>query len=295
MGVALGAARSSARDVAELVRELTDRVVPRLRATRPTAVNLFWALDGMQATLEALAAAPGASVETVRKGLRDEAERIVSADEAICREIGRVGLEVVPRGARIMTHCNAGALATGGFGTALGVVRAAAEEGRDVSVLACETRPLLQGARLTAWELQRDDIPVRVCTDGMAAAMMQRGAVDLVLVGADRVARNGDVVNKIGTYGLAVLAEAHGIPFYVAAPLSTIDGAVASGDDVPIEVRHRDEIARVGGRVLVPDGVDVEQPAFDVTPARLLAGLVTERALVRAPFEDGIARLFAGG
>jgi methylthioribose-1-phosphate isomerase len=192
----------------------------------------------------------------------------------------------------VLTHCNAGALATAGVGTALGVVRAAVESGRRVSVLADETRPFLQGARLTAWELARDAIPVTVITDGMAGHLMQRGEVDLVLVGADRIAANGDVANKIGTYPLAVLAGAHGIPFYVAAPLSTIDLAAESGDDIPIEERGRDEVARLAGYAVVPDGVPVRHPAFDVTPARLVTALVTERGVARPPYADSLRALF---
>jgi methylthioribose-1-phosphate isomerase len=197
----------------------------------------------------------------------------------------------VPEGARILTHCNAGALATGGYGTALGVVRAAVEAGRHVSVLADETRPFLQGARLTAWELAKDGIPVAVVTDGMPAHLMRRGEVDLVIVGADRVAANGDVANKIGTYGLALVARAHGVPFYVAAPVSTIDPATADGDAIPIEERGREEVARLAGTQLVPDGVPVRHPAFDVTPAALVTALVTERGIVRAPDRDSIAAL----
>jgi methylthioribose-1-phosphate isomerase len=292
LGVALGAVRSKAGDVWALSAELREQTMPRLARTRPTAVNLFWALDRMNAVVTALAAAPGATLQSMRAGLIAEAEHIVRSDVETCREIGRVGVEVVPRGARIFTHCNAGALATAGYGTALGVVRAAAEAGLGISVLADETRPLLQGARLTAWELKRDHIPVRVCTDNMAASLMQRGMIDLVIVGADRIAANGDVANKIGTYGVAVLAAAHGIPFYVAAPLSTIDRSLAHGGEIPIEVRHRDEVARIGSHTVLPDGVDVEQPAFDVTPARLIAGIVTERTLVRPPYPEGISALF---
>lgn len=292
MGVALGAVRSKAGDVPALLEELHDGVMPRLARTRPTAVNLFWALDRMRAVAGDLAADTQASVASVRAGLVAEAERMLDEDIEICREIGRVGVEVVSPGARILTHCNAGALATGGYGTALGVVRAAAEAGLGISVLADETRPLLQGARLTAWELQRDEIPVRVCTDNMAGWLMQKGEVDLVVVGADRIAANGDAANKIGTYGVAVLAHAHGIPFYVAAPLSTIDRKIESGAEIPIEVRGREEVARIGGHTVLPDGVDVEQPAFDVTPARLIAGIVTERGLVRAPNAEGIRALF---
>jgi methylthioribose-1-phosphate isomerase len=294
LGVALGAVRSSAGDPAELLRDLRTTTIPRLARTRPTAVNLFWALDRMDGVAEALAASEGADVASVRAGLIAEAQLIVASDVEICRAIGRVGVAIVPKGANILTHCNAGALATAGYGTALGVVRAAAAAGLGISVLADETRPLLQGARLTAWELQRDRIPVRVCTDSMSASMMLRGRVDLVIVGADRIAANGDVANKIGTYGVAVLAHAHQIPFYVAAPLSTIDRNLAHGDEIPIEVRHRDEVARIGGHSVLPDGVEVEQPAFDVTPARLVTGIITERGLVRAPYPEGIAALFSG-
>ena len=265
MGVALGAASSTAEDPAGLVADLETRVMPRLARTRPTAVNLFWALNRMTQTLGRLVDAPGADAGSIRSGLLAEAERILEEDKGICREIGRAGLELVPDEARIMTHCNAGALATGGYGTALGVIRAAVEAGRQVRVLADETRPLLQGARLTAWELSRDGIPVEVCTDSMAGYLMQQGEVDLVVVGADRIAANGDVANKIGTYGLAVLAQAHEIPFYVAAPLSTIDLEAPDGAAIPIETRGRDEVARIGGRTLVPDPVGVRQPAFDVT------------------------------
>ena len=292
MGIALGAWRSDAREVAALVEELESQVIPRLQRTRPTAVNLFWALDRMRETMTGLAGAPGASTDSLREGLLAEAETILEDDKAICRKIGQVGLDLVPDGSQVLTHCNAGALATGGYGTALGVVRAAVESGRDVRVLADETRPLLQGARLTAWELSRDAIPVEVCTDNMAGYLMQQGEVDLVVVGADRIAANGDVANKIGTYALAVLAHAHSIPFYVAAPLSTIDLQIADGAGIPIEIRGRDEVARVGGRTLVPDRVGVRQPAFDITPAALVTALVTEKGLVKPVCREAIAALF---
>ena len=213
---------------------------------------------------------------------------------AACRALGRLGAQLVPDGARILTHCNAGALATGGYGTALGVVRAAVEAGRDVSVLADETRPFLQGARLTAWELSRDDIPVTVITDAMAGHLMQRGEVDLVLVGADRIAANGDVANKIGTYSLAVLAREHRVPFYVAAPCSTVDLATPNGAGIPIEERGRLEVAEIGGRTVVPEGVPVRHPAFDVTPARLVDAIVTEAGVARAPYPGALAALCAG-
>ncbi|MCS5635218.1 MAG: S-methyl-5-thioribose-1-phosphate isomerase [Myxococcota bacterium] len=292
MGVALGAWHSHADDVAGLLGDLESRVFPRLARTRPTAVNLFWALDRMRGVMEGLASAADASVDSVRAGLLAEAETILEDDKAICRAIGRAGADLVPDGANILTHCNAGALATGGYGTALGVVRAAVEAGRRVQVLADETRPLLQGARLTAWELSRDAIPVEVCTDNMAGYLMQQGEVDLVVVGADRIAANGDVANKIGTYALAVLARAHQIPFYVAAPLSTIDLEIEDGSAIPIEIRGRDEVARMGNRTLLPEEVGVRQPAFDVTPAGLVTALVTERGLLLAPGREGIAGLF---
>ena len=294
MGVALGAWHSAASDVAGLVEDLDSRVLPRLERTRPTAVNLFWALERMRGVMAGLASEPDASADSVRAGLLAEAETILSDDKAICRAIGQSGIELVPDGSTILTHCNAGGLATGGYGTALGVVRAAVEAGRQVQVLADETRPLLQGARLTAWELSRDSIPVEVCTDNMAGYLMQRGEVDLVVVGADRIAANGDVANKIGTYAVAVLARAHQIPFYVAAPLSTIDLEIEDGSAIPIEIRGRDEVARVGNRTLLPDAVGVRQPAFDVTPAGLVTALVTEKGALRAPDREGIAALFAG-
>jgi methylthioribose-1-phosphate isomerase len=289
LGLALAARTSRARSAAALRAELAG-AARRLARTRPTAVNLAFALGRV---LEAAAGGgPDPTPESVAAAVVEAARRLVAEDAAACRAIGAAGAALVPDGARVLTHCNAGALATAGIGTALGVVRAAVEAGRRVSVLADETRPFLQGARLTAWELARDAIPVTVITDGMAGHLMQRGEVDLVLVGADRVAANGDVANKIGTYPLAVLAGAHGIPFYVAAPLATIDLAAASGADIPIEERGRDEVARVAGRAVVPDGVPVRHPAFDVTPARLVSALVTERGIARPPWADSLRALF---
>jgi len=288
MGVARGAVDCHASDVGGLLLELEQQVIPRLARTRPTAVNLFWALERMQACAARLATAPGADVASVRRGLVAEARRVLEQDIEICRRLGRLGSELVPDGARVLTHCNAGALATGGYGTALGVLRAAVAAGKRISVLAGETRPLLQGARLTSWELQRDGIPVTVFTDNMAGHLMQRGEVDLVLVGADRIAANGDVANKIGTYGLAVLADAHGIPFYVAAPCSTVDLTLADGRGIPIEERGRAEVAEFGGRSVLPEGVGVRQPAFDVTPARLVHVIVTEIRICRDPYEESL-------
>jgi methylthioribose-1-phosphate isomerase len=291
-GVACAAA-APARDLAEQAAALR-AAEARLARTRPTAVNLFWALGRMRAALAAVQAAPGATPARVAEAAVAAAQALLEEDVATCRAIGRAGLSLVPSGARILTHCNAGALATAGYGTALGLVRAAAEAGRGVSVLADETRPFLQGARLTAWELARDAIPVSVITDGMAGFLMQRGEVDLVVVGADRIARNGDVANKIGTYGLAVLARAHGLPFYVAAPRSSVDPATASGAAIPIEERGRDEVATLAGRMLVPEGVPVRHPAFDVTPAALVTAIVTEAGVARPPYEESLGALIGG-
>jgi methylthioribose-1-phosphate isomerase len=290
-GVALAARRSAAHGL-EALREDVGGATARLARTRPTAVNLFWALGRMREAFDAACAEPGADVEQVRARLLSAAQSILEADVAACRAMGLLGAALVPEGARILTHCNAGALATGGYGTALGVVRAAHEAGRRITVLADETRPFLPGARLTAWELARDGIPVTVVTDGMAGFLMQRGEVDLVVVGADRIAANGDVANKIGTYGLAVLAREHGLPFYVAAPRSTIDLATASGDAIPIEERGRGEVARIGDVELLPDGVPVRHPAFDVTPARLVTAIVTEAGVAREPYAASLRELF---
>jgi methylthioribose-1-phosphate isomerase len=253
----------------------------RIRATRPTAVNLPWAID----RLLARAAATEGDTQALLCGLRDEATAILDDDRAMCRRIGEHGLPLIPDGARVLTHCNAGALATSGMGTALAPVYLAAQAGRAVEVLVDETRPLLQGSRLTAWELARANIPVRVIADNMAASLMRAGRVDLCIVGADRIAANGDVANKIGTYGVAVLARHHGVPFYVAAPASTFDEAMTSGAAIEIEQRRREEVACGFGRVTVPDGVPVENPAFDVTPAELVSAIVSDRGVHRAPYD----------
>jgi len=254
----------------------------RLVGARPTAVNLAWAVRRMAAFFDRGAAA-----------LLAEAHAIRDEDEAACRRIGALGAELLPSAARILTHCNAGALATAGYGTALGVVRSAFEQGKGQMVFAGETRPFLQGARLTAWELQRDGIPVTLLTDGMAGWLMQRGEIGCAVVGADRIAANGDVANKIGTYALAVLARHHGLPFYVAAPWSTVDLATARGEDIPIEERPSDEVVMIGGRRIAPVGVTARYPAFDVTPAALITAIVTERGVVRAPHARGLAALEA--
>jgi methylthioribose-1-phosphate isomerase len=261
-----------------------------MAATRPTAVNLFWAIERMKKTF-ADAAHGGCSVDEIKQRLDTEAQKIHDEDVASCRTMGAHGATLVPQDARILTHCNAGALATAGYGTALGVIRAAAEAGKKVAVLADETRPFLQGARLTAWELVKDGIDTTVITDNMAGAMMRLGNVDLVVVGADRIAANGDVANKIGTYGVAVLAKEHGIPFYVAAPISTIDLSVPSGDGIPIEERPADEVAVVRGQRIAPDGIAVANPAFDVTPSRLISAIITERGVARGPYAEALAAL----
>jgi methylthioribose-1-phosphate isomerase len=269
-----------------------ERICRRLRRTRPTAVNLAWALDVCAAELGALLRA-GAKDAEVRAGARALAVRLHDEDVATCRAIGAAGLPLVPAGARVLTHCNAGGLATAGYGTALGVIRAASDAGRIARVLACETRPFLQGARLTAWELARDRIPVTLITDGSAGALMRRGEIDLVIVGADRIAANGDVANKIGTYTHAVLARANGVPFFVAAPLSTVDLATATGDAIPIEQRSPDEVTSLAGRRVAPEGVSALNPAFDVTPAELVTGIITERGVARAPYAAALSVLGA--
>jgi methylthioribose-1-phosphate isomerase len=290
LGVARAAAASGAQAATALAAEL-EAACARLARTRPTAVNLFWALARMRARIAAELARPGADAAGLRAAVIAEARALVAEDEAVCRALGRTGVPLVRDGARILTHCNAGALATAGWGTALGVVRSALAAGRKLSVLADETRPFLQGARLTAWELARDGIPVTVVTDGMAGHLMRRGEVDLVLVGADRVARNGDVANKIGTYGLAVLAREHGLPFYVAAPISTLDLATASGDEIPIEERAAAEVTQFAGQAIAPAGVGARHPAFDVTPAALVAAIITERGIARPPYPESLRAL----
>jgi methylthioribose-1-phosphate isomerase len=287
-GVALEARRL--RESAGVSRdEAIERAFAVLRASRPTAVNLYWALARMQAVY---AAVRKRDTEAVASALTGEAARIFAEDLEVNRAMGRHGAVLVADGARIMTHCNAGALATSGHGTALGVVRSARDAGKRVSVIANETRPFLQGARLTAWELLQERIPVTLVTDGMAGHLMQRGKVDMVIVGADRVAANGDVANKIGTYPLAVLAARHGIPFYVAAPLSTIDRAISDGSGIPIEERDPAEVTGFRSERWAPQGVSVVNPAFDVTPSSLVTALITERGVVRAPTRDSLGALF---
>jgi methylthioribose-1-phosphate isomerase len=290
MGLALGMRRSKAQGTRQFAVEFT-KLCELLAATRPTAVNLFWAIDRMKRTFAAGVQA-GESPGELKARLGREAQAIHDEDVDSCRAMGRFGAAVVPDAARILTHCNAGALATAGYGTALGVIRAAAEAGRVARVFADETRPFLQGARLTAWELVRDNVPTTVITESMAGPLMRRGEIDVVVVGADRIAANGDVANKIGTYTVAMLAQAHGVPFYVAAPLSTIDLDTPDGDRIPIEQRDAREITHLGATRLAPEGAAIWNPAFDVTPAALIAGIITERGIARPPFADSLPLLF---
>jgi len=290
MGIALGIRKSKTTGTQKLAAEFY-KICELMAATRPTAVNLFWAIERMKRAF-ARAVEEGASVDQIKDRLDTEADAIHDEDVASCRAMGAHGSAVVPADARILTHCNAGALATAGYGTALGVIRGAVEAGKKVAVFADETRPFLQGARLTAWELVRDNIPTTVITDNMSAALMRQGKVDLVVVGADRIAANGDTANKIGTYGVAVLAREHKIPFYVAAPLSTIDLKCPDGSQIPIEERNRKEVTHVGGSQLAPDGAMVWNPAFDVTPHQFIAGIITERGIFRAPYIESLKRAF---
>jgi methylthioribose-1-phosphate isomerase len=276
MGVALGAQSITATDYDAFEQALLP-ICDQLAATRPTAVNLFWAIDRMKRKLEALRSEP---VAAIKAALLKESQAILEEDIALCKAMGRHGADLIQAGQTVLTHCNAGALATAGYGTALGVIRAAWEQGKKIQVIADETRPVLQGARLTAWELMQDNIPVTLITDNMAGSLMRQGKIHLCVVGADRIAANGDVANKIGTYSVAVLAKAHGIPFYVAAPYSTIDLNTKSGADIPIEQRNRLEVTTIhGSHPVAPTGVNVYNPAFDVTPAELISGIITERGV----------------
>jgi methylthioribose-1-phosphate isomerase len=286
LGLALGARAIAAERIEDFWPRFAE-ICTEMAATRPTAVNLFWAIERMKACAEAHRQLP---IHALQARLEAEAWAMLQEDIANNRRMGQHGQALIPDTARILTHCNAGALATAGYGTALGVIRAAVEHGKHVQVIADETRPVLQGARLTAWELQQDGIPVTVITDNMAASLMRRGMIDLVIVGADRIAANGDVANKIGTYGVAVLAHVHGIPFYVAAPLSTIDTSLTSGDQIPIEERRPEEVMQIGGHQLTPAGVGVLNPAFDVTPHAYVHALITEVGVLRPPFDHSITQ-----
>ena len=287
MGIALGTRDAEAGHVSEL-RRAFDEICEVMGETRPTAVNLFWAIRRMQQKFEACAELP---VDQIRQALITEAQRMYVEDIAANEAMGRHGATLMPSSGGVLTHCNAGALATCGYGTALGVIRAAVEAGKKLHVYADETRPFLQGSRLTAWELMKDGIPTTVISDNMAGAMMKQGKIGAVVVGADRIAANGDVANKIGTYTVAVLAKEHGIPFYVAAPFSTVDLETPDGSKIPIEQRSTREVTHIAGKAIAPDGVKVENPAFDVTPAKYVAAIITERGIARAPYEQSLRQL----
>jgi len=289
MGIALGMRRSKATGTKQFATEF-QKICELMAATRPTAVNLFWAIERMKKVF-ADAAQGGCSVDEIKQRLEDEARRIHDADVESWRPMGDFGAALVPDAARILTHCNGGALATAGYGNALGGIRASVEQGKKIAVLADETRPFLQGARLTAWELLKDGIDTTVITDNMAGSMMRLGDIDLVVVGADRIAANGDVANKIGTYSVAVLAREHGIPFYVAAPLSTVDLDTPDGSRIPIEERNPREVTHVGPNRLTPEGARIRNPAFDVTPAKFVTAIITERGIARAPYLESLAEL----
>jgi len=287
MGLALGALGIAHKDFPVFYQELR-AICTTLKATRPTAVNLHWALERMKGVCEANREK---SVEDIKGFLVDEALAILKEDITINKKIGEHGKGLISDGDAILTHCNAGALATGGYGTALGVIRSAWEEKKNIAVVATETRPLLQGARLTVWELTQEGIPVTLITDNMAGHLMQQGEIDLVIVGADRIARNGDVANKIGTYTLAVLAKEHKIPFYVAAPLSTFDQVIKTGKGIPIEERNPEEVTAPWGHRIAPEGIGGRNPAFDVTPHRYVSAIITEQGVVYPPFENKLERI----
>jgi methylthioribose-1-phosphate isomerase len=293
MGIALGASQSVGTSVADLDDDL-QYICDVMGKTRPTAVNLFWAIERMRAAFQRNKHL--GDVEAVKKELIAEALAIHEEDLASNRLIGNFGGLLIPDGATVLTHCNAGALATGGdYGTALGVIRGARDAGKKIAVIADETRPYLQGLRLTAWELAKDQIPVTVITDNMAGHVMKCGKVDAVVVGADRIAANGDTANKIGTYMVAVLAREHGLPFYVAAPLTTLDLSLASGEEIPIEERDSTEITHIREYRLAPDGIDVHNPAFDVTPNEFITAIITDKGVARAPYVESLKRLFEHG
>src|SRR5579864_7010181 len=290
MGIALGVKNSKAENAGDLKREL-DQICEAIGKTRPTAVNLFWAIRRMQQKFEILRVRP---VEQIKQAIVEEAKRMHAEDIAANQAMGRHGAALMPASGGVLTHCNAGALATAGYGTALGVIRAAVEQGKEIHVYADETRPFLQGSRLTAWELVKDGIPTTVIADNMSGAMMRQGKIGAVIVGADRIAANGDVANKIGTYTVAVLAKEHGIPFYVAAPISTVDLDTPDGSKIPIEQRNPSEVTTIAGKLMTPEGVQIENPAFDVTPAKFITAIVTERGVARPPYERSLVVLVRG-
>jgi methylthioribose-1-phosphate isomerase len=302
MGIALGVQKSAAASLEELAREF-QTICETFARTRPTAVDLFWAIERFQRKFEALSAAAqrdgaaantAASMAMIGKAMVAEAQKVHEERRAADRRIGELGAVLMPQQGRVMTQCNAGALATGGIGTALGVIRVAVELGRQIEVLVPETRPYLQGARLTAWELHQDGIPLTLITDNMVGHFLKTGKVGAVVVGADRIAANGDTANKIGTYSMAVLAREHNIPFYVAAPVSTVDIEIASGEQIPIEERSADEVTSIAGVRTAPD-VPAAHPAFDVTPSRFITAIITERGVARAPYQDSLRKIKSEG
>ncbi len=281
-GIALGALKIEASSSDEFLGKLRG-IISTITATRPTARNLFRAIDRMQKVAEA-----GVDIEQIRAALIQEAVKIHSEEAEATRKLSQLGAGLIQDGFTILTHCNTGALATGGYGTALGVIKQAKEQGKNIKVLATETRPLLQGARLTTWELKRANIPVTLITDSMAGYFMSRGEINCVIVGADRIAANGDTANKIGTYTLAVLAMENGIPFYVAAPTTTIDLSLASGDEIPIEQRSQEEVTHIQGVSIAPEGIEALNPAFDVTPHRYITAIITENGTIKEPYVEGL-------
>ncbi len=286
MGVAIGIERSQASTLQELSAEV-QTICSTLAETRPTAVNLFWGIGQVRDLFNELAA-KNTPIPEIKIAVVALANRLYDEDIAQCKALGAHGADLLPKEGTVLTHCNAGALATCGYGTALGVIRAAVERGHHIDVLADETRPFLQGARLTAWELMKDSIPTTVLCDNMAGHLMSRGRIQAVIVGADRIAANGDTANKIGTYSVSILAKEHGIPFYVAAPFNTIDLATATGEGIPIEQRNPREVTHSNGKQMTPDGVGIENPAFDVTPAKYITAIITERGVLRAPYNESI-------
>jgi methylthioribose-1-phosphate isomerase len=288
MGIALAAKKLQTHDLQVFLKKLK-KVCQQMRQTRPTAVNLFWAVNRMERLLDA---ALFLSIEEFKVKLEDEALRIYKEDLETNRRIGENGKRLIKNGDGVLTHCNAGGLATAGFGTALGVIYAAWSGGKRFHVFVDETRPLLQGSRLTAWELAQEKIPVTVLTDNMAGWLMKNGKINLVIVGADRIARNGDTANKIGTYGLSILAKYHGVPFYVAAPTSTLDRYVPSGENIPIEERSAEEVTHLRGKRMTPKGIEAYNPAFDVTPHSSIRGIITEKGIIREPFHKNLKKIF---
>ena len=287
MGIALGVRDAEGDHVAELRREF-EQICDTMGETRPTAVNLFWAIDRMKRRFDELSELP---VPQIKQALITEAQRMFVEDIAANEAMGKHGSALLPASGGVLTHCNAGALATCGYGTALGVIRAAVEAGKKINVYADETRPFLQGSRLTAWELTKDGIPTTVISDNMAGVMMKQGKIGAVIVGADRIAANGDVANKVGTYTVAILAKEHGIPFYVAAPWSTVDLNTPDGSKIPIEQRSSREVTHIAGKQMTPNGVRIENPAFDVTPNQYVTAIITERGVAKAPYGEALKKL----